>query len=309
MARAKSKAEPTSAKASPAGEKPPAKKRRGRPPKSQPSSTTAKKAPTNGRRKRRVGRPPKTQAAKATKKATAKSRKTSPKAATKKRVGRPPKTAAAKAKATRRTTTAKKRVGRPRKAVAADDGRRIPVSAATTRALAAASRASDALKRERGALADAVDASTAARMKARASGQKRDKTSAKKARQKVQRITEKVSVRRTAAREAKANVAKLKAQDLLNARMNNIEVRLRRAEEAATDRIAAKLERQTEKFRTATLERLDKVEARKSKKRTRKAESDRAALLRKYDATVQAADDALAPKERKKRRRRRARAS
>ena len=303
MARAKSKAETTAAETSPAGDKPPAKKRRGRPPKSQPSGTTAKKAPTNGRKKRRVGRPPKSQAAKTTAKS---SRKTSPKAATKKRVGRPPKTAAAKSKATRRTTTAKKRVGRPRKTVAADDGRRIPVSAATTRALAAASRASDALKKERGALADAVDASTAARMKARASGQKRDKTLAKKARQKVQRITEKVSVRRTAAREAKANVTKLKAQDQLNARMNNVEVRLRRAEEAATERIAAKLERQTEKFRAATLERLDKVEARKSKKRARKAESDRAALLRKYEATVQAADDGLVPKERKKRRRRRA---
>ncbi|MCY4015417.1 MAG: hypothetical protein OXG82_22230 [Gammaproteobacteria bacterium] len=308
MARAKSKAEPTSAKSSPTGDKPPAKKRRGRPPKSQPGSATAKKTPTNGRKKRRVGRPPKSQAAKATKKATAKSsRKTSPKAPTKKRVGRPPKTAAAKAKATRGTTTTRKRVGRPRKTVAADDGRRIPVSAATTRALAAASRASDALKRERGALADAVDASTAARVKARASGQKRDKTLAKKARQKVQRITEKVSVRRTAAREAKANVAKLKAQDLLNARMSNIEVRLRRAEDAATERIAAKLERQTEKFRAATLERLDKVEARKSKKRARKAESDRAALLRKFEATVRAADDALVPKERKKRRRRRTR--
>ncbi|MCY3811674.1 MAG: hypothetical protein OXH15_07765 [Gammaproteobacteria bacterium] len=309
MARAKSKAERTSAKTSPTGDKPPAKKRRGRPPKSQASSTVAKKTPTNGRRKRRVGRPPKSQAAKATK-ATAKStRKTSAKTATKKRVGRPPKTAAAKAKATRRTTTAKKRVGRPRKTVAADDGRRIPVSAATTRALAAASRASDALKKERGALADAVDASAAARTKARASGQKRDKTFAKKARQKVQRITEKVSVRRTAAREAKADVAKLKAQDLLDARMNNIEVRLRRAEEAATERIAAKLERQTEKFRAATLERLDKVEARKSKKRTRKAESDRAALRRKFQATVQAADDALMPKERKKRRRRRTRSA
>lgn len=307
MARAKSKAEPTSAKASLTGDEPPAKKRRGRPAKSQPSPTTAKKAPTNGRKKRRVGRPPKTQTAKATKKATAKSsRKTSPKAATKKRVGRPPKTTA-KAKATRGTATTKKRVGRPQKAVAADDGRRIPVSAVTTRALAAASRALDALKKERGALADAVDASTTARMKARASGQKRDKTSAKKARQKVQRITEKVSVRRNAAREAKANVAKLKAQDLLNARMNNIDVRLRRAEEAATERIAAKLERQTEKFRATTLEQLDKVEARKSKRRARKAESDRATLRRKFEATVQAADDALVPKERKKRRRRRAR--
>ena len=301
MARAKSKAESTSAEASPIGDKPPAKKRRGRPPKSQQVST-AKKTPTNGRKKRRVGRPPKSQAAKSSPKA-------SPKAATKKRIGRPPKTAAAKAKATRRTTTAKKRVGRPRKTVAADDGRRIPVSAATTRALAAASRASDALKKERGALADAVDASTAARTKARASGQRRDKTLAKKARQKVQRITEKVSVRRTAAREAKASVAKLKAQDLLNARMNNIEVRLQRAEQAATERVAAKLQKQTEKFRAATLERLDKVEARKSKKRARKAESDRAALRRKYEATVQAADDGLVPKERKKRRRRRARSA
>jgi len=298
MARAKSKAEPTSAQTSPTGDKPPAKKRRGRPPKNQPSSTAAKKRPANGRKKRRVGRPPKSQTAKATAKSGGKA---SPKAATKKRVGRPPKTAAAKAKATRQIT--------PRKTVSADDGRRIPVSAATTRALAAASRTSDALKKERGALADAVDASTAARMKARASGQKRDKTLAKKARQKVQRITEKVSVRRTAAREAKASVAKLKAQDLLNARMNNIEVRLRRAEEAATERIAAKLDRQTEKFRAATLEQLDKVEARKSKKRARKAESDRATLLRKYEATVQAADDSLLPKERKKRRRRRARSA
>ena len=93
-------------------------------------------------------------------------------------------------------------------------------------------------------------------MKARATGQKRDKTLAKKARQKVQRVTEKVSVRRTAAREAKANVAKLKAQDLLDARMNNIDVRLRRAEEAATMRIEAKLDRQTEKFRATTLEKL-----------------------------------------------------
>ena len=146
-------------------------------------------------------------------------------------------------------------------------------------------------------------------MKARATGQKRDKTLAKKARQKVQRVTEKVSVRRTAAREAKANVAKLKAQDLLDARMNNIEVRLRRAEEAATERIEAKLDRQTEKFRATTLDKLDKVEARKRKKRARKAESDRAALLRKFEATVQAADDALAPKERKKRRRRKARST
>ena len=308
MARAKLKAEPTSDKTSPTGDTPPAKKRRGRPPKSQPSSTAAKKTTTNGRKKRRVGRPAESQAAKATKQATAKSsRKTSAIAPTKKRVGRPPKTAAAKAKATGRTT--KKRVGRPRKIVALDDGRRIPVSAATARALATASRASDALKKERGALADAVDASTAARVKARASGQKRDKTLAKKARQRVQRITEKVSVRRTAAREAKANVAKRKAQDILDARMNNIEVRLRRAEEAATERIAAKLERQTEKFRTATLERLDKVEARKSKMRARKAESDRAALRRKFEATVQAADDALMPKERKKRRRRRVRSA
>lgn len=315
MARAKSKAEPNSAKTSPAADKPP-KKRRGRPPKSQAGSSatgstasgsTAKKTPTNGRKKRRVGRPPKSQSAKVAKQATAKSRKVSAK--TKKRVGRPPKTASAKAKASRTTVTAKKRVGRPRKTVAADDGRRIPVSAATARALTAVSRTSDALKKERAALADAVDASTAARVKARASGQKRDKTMAKKARQKVQRITEKVSVRRTAAREAKANVAKLKAQDLLDARMNNIEVRLRRAEEAATERIAAKLERQTEKFRAATLERLDKVEARKSKTRTRKAESDRAALLRKYEATVQAADETLVPKERKKRRRRRARSA
>lgn len=146
-------------------------------------------------------------------------------------------------------------------------------------------------------------------MKARATGQKRDKTLAKKARQKVQRVTEKVSVRRTAAREAKANVAKLKAQDLLNARMNNIDVRLRRAEEAATLRIEAKLDRQTEKFRATTLDKLGKVEARKKKKRARKAESDRAALQRKFEATVQAADDALAPKERKKRRRRKARST
>ena len=305
MARAKSKAGPTSAESSSAGDKPPAKKRRGRPPKSQPSSTTAKKAPTNGRKKRRVGRPPKSQRAKATAKSTP---KTSPKAA-KKRVGRPPKTASAKAKTTSRTPTAKKRVGRPRKTVAADDGRRIPVSTATTRALAAVSRASDALRKERAALADAVDASTAARTKARASGQKRDKTLAKKARQKVQRVSEKVAARRTTAREAKSNVAKLKAQDLLNARMNNIEVRLRRAEEAASERIAAKLERETERFRVATLDKLDKVEARKSKKRVRKAELDRAALLRKYEATVQTADDALAPKERKKRRRRKARSA
>ena len=298
MARAKSKAQPTSAKTSPTGDKPPAKKRRGRPPKAQPSSAAPKKAPTNGRKRRRVGRPPKSRTANATAKSGGKA---SPKAATKKRVGRPPKTAAAKAKAKRQTT--------PRKTVSADDGRRIPVSAATTRALVAAARTSDALKKERGALADAVDASTAARIKARGSGQKRDKTLAKKARQKVQRITEKVSVRRTAAREAKANVAKLMAQDLLKARMNNIEVRLRRAEETATERIAAKLDRQTEKFRAATLEQLDRVEARKSKKRARKAESDRATLLRKYEATVQAADDSLLPKERKKRRRRRARSA
>ena len=307
MARAKSKAKSTAAGASPADDTPTPKKRRGRPPKSETSGTVAKTTPTNGRRKRRVGRPPKSQAAK---KATAKStRKTSAKSATKKRVGRPPKTASAKAKVKRRGAAAKKRVGRPRKTVAPDDGRRIPVSTETTRALAAAARALDALKKERDALAAATDASTAARMAARTSGQKRDKTLARKARQKVQRITEKVSVRRTAARQAKANVAKLKAHDLLNARMNNIEVRLRRAEEAAAERIEAKLERQTEKFRAATLDKLDRVEARKTKKRVRKAESDRAALRRKYEATVQAADDALAPKERKQRRRRKARTS
>ena len=282
MARAKSEPKSTSATASPDGDTPTPKRRPGRPPKSETSGTADKKTPTNGRRKRRVGRPPKADAAKVAKKATGKSeRKTPATTVAKKRVGRPPKTASAKAKSTGSTAGDKKRVGRPRKAVGPDDGRRIPVSATTTRALAAATRAADALKKERNALASAVEASTTARMKARATGQKRDKTLAKKARQKVQRLSDKVAVRRAAAREAKANVTKLKAEDLLNARMNNIEVRLQRAEEAATATIEAKLERQTEKFRATTLDRLDKVEARKRKKRARKAESDRAALMRK----------------------------
>ena len=283
MARAKAKAETAASEA--AGSTPAPKKRRGRPPK---SSTTAKAAPagsrsSNGRKKRKVGRPPKADAA--------------PKTA-KKRVGRPPK---AKAE-----TTTKKRVGRPRKAVAEDDGRRVPVSTATTRAVAAADRAADALKKERTTLAQAIAASDAARTRARASGERRDKTLAKKARQKVQRITDKVVARRTTVRETKANVVKQKAQDLLNARLNNIDVRLRRAEEAATANIQSKVDRDTEKFRTAAHEKLAKAEARKSKARSRQAEEDRAALRSKYEATVQAADESLIPKQRKKRRRRRA---
>lgn len=279
MARAKAKA----AADDTVGATPAPKKRRGRPPKS--STAAAKATPTNGRKKRRVGRPPKAEAA-----------------ATKKRVGRPPKADAAK--------TTKKRVGRPRKAVAEDDGRRVPVSAATTRALAAAVRAADSLKTERAALAQAVEASDAARTQARASGERRDKTLAKKARQKVQRINDKVVARRTTVKETKANVVKHKAQDLLKARLNNIDVRLRRAEEEATATIESKVERETEKFRAATHEKLAKAAARKSKARNRQAEADRAVLHSKYEETVQAADESLIPKERKKRRKRRkARAS
>lgn len=279
MARAKAKA----AADDTVGATPAPKKRRGRPPKS--STAAAKATPTNGRKKRRVGRPPKAEAA-----------------ATKKRVGRPPKADAAK--------TTKKRVGRPRKVVAEDDGRRVPVSAATTRAVAAAVRAADALKTERAALAEAVEASDAARTQARASGERRDKTLAKKARQKVQRITDKVTVRRTTVKETKANVVRHKAQDLLKARLNNIDVRLRRAEEEATASIESKVERETEKFRAATHEKLAKAAARKSRALNRQAEADRAALHTKYEETVQAADESLIPKERKKRRKRRkARAS
>ena len=249
------------------------KKRRGRPPK----ASSAKAPPTNGRRKRRVGRPPKAET----------------QAAGKKRVGRPPKGEAASAGA------------RKRRPVAEDDGRRVPVSTATTRAIEAVARTADALKKERAALADAVDASDAARAKARSTGLKRDKTAAKKARQKVQRLNDKVATRRTAAREAKANVTRQKAEDLLKARLNNVDVRLQRAEEAANERIQAKLDRQTEKFRTAAEEKLNKAEARKAKVRERQADADREALQKKYEATIRDADESLIPKERKRRRRRR----
>ena len=304
MARAKSKTDAAV---------PATKKRRGRPPKAT-TTEAAKSVPTNGRKKR-VGRPPKAQSQKAsagngrkratvatTKKAKT-SAKTSAKAnakTTKKRVGRPP-----KAKA----DGAKRPVGRPRKSAPSDtDGRRIPVSVVTTRAQTAADRAGAALHKERQALAQAIDASDSARTKARSSGERRDKTAAKRARQKVQRITAKVTQHRSVAREAKAKVVELKAQDLLTARLKNIDARLRRAEELASTRIEAKVNRQTDKFRTATLNKLAKVEAKKAKVRSRKAETDRVALERKFSATIQTAQDALAPKPRKKRRRRKANA-
>ena len=177
------------------------------------------------------------------------------------------------------------------------------MAVATTRAQAAAARAVAALHKERQALAQAVDTSDGARTKARSSGERRDKTAAKKARQKVQRIAAKVAQHRSAAHEAKAKVVELKAQDLLTARLKNIDVRLQRAEALASARIAAKVDRQTEKFRTATLNKLAKVEAKKAKTRSGKAETDRAALQRKFSATIQTAQATLVPKPRKKRRR------
>ena len=318
MARAKSKTDAPVTKTKTADTAP--KKRRGRPPKAT-TAEAAKSVPTNGRKKR-VGRPPKAQSQKAAagngrKRATVAtttkaktsaktkskaSAKTSAKAnaATKKRVGRPPKAKAG---------SAKRPVGRPRKSAPSDtDGRRIPVSLVTTRAQAAAAKAIAVLHKERQALAQAIDASDSARTKARSSGERRDKTAAKRARQKVQRIAAKVAQHRSVAREVKAKVVELKAQDLLTARLKNIDVRLRRAEELASARIEAKVNRQTDKFRTATLNKLAKVEAKKAKMRSRKAETDRAALGKKFNATIQAAQDALAPKPRTKRRRRKANA-
>ena len=190
---------------------------------------------------------------------------------------------------------------------ASHDGRHIPVSVATKRAEAAAERAIEALRKERRLMADAVAASAAARNKARATREPHDKALAKKARQKAQRLDAKVAVKRTTARKARADLAKLKAHDLMEARLNNVDVRLRRARAAAAERIDEKLETQTAKFRDALREKLAKAEERRDRARKREAKADRAALRRNYAAAVRAADESIAPKERKPRRRARRR--
>ena len=222
-------------------------------------------------------------------------------AASKKRRGRSPKGAAAK------STTVAKKTGRPAKAkqtISETDGRRVPVAPATNRAVGAAEKVIANLKNERQALAAAQSAASDARDKARATGAKTDKTAAKKARVKVERVTARVAKARATVREAKARVVELKARDLLNARLNNVNVGLEQAEALASERITTKLERAVEKFRSTEHAKLVRAEGKKAKQRKLAAEQRIAKLHKDFDGKVQAAQESLQPKPRKKRKRR-----
>lgn len=240
--------------------------------------------------------------------------------APKKRRGRPPKAASAaapksatKAGATSATTGAgtgarkAKPGGRAPASQTAPkfDGRRIPTSPATTRAIGAAERAIKILKEERAALASAEGSADDARSKARETGSRTHKTAAKKARQKADRVSTRVAKQRSAVREAKARVVELKAKDRLNARLHNVEQRLQQQATAANDRVTNKLERATAKFRAAEEARLLRTERKKAKVREQGAEKRRAKLQREYTEKLEAAKNSLVPKPRKPRKRRR----
>ena len=153
-------------------------------------------------------------------------------------------------------------------------------------------------------MADAQAVANDAREKARATGAKTDKTALKKARTKVQRVSDRIVKSRASVRQAKARVVELKARDLLNARLNNVNVRLAQAEALADERVKTKLERAVEKFRGAEHAKLVRVEGKKAKQRKQVAEQQVAKLQKEYDERVQAAQESLQPKPRKKRARR-----
>ena len=224
-------------------------------------------------------------------------------AAPKKRRGRPPKAASTAAP----SKDAKAQSGRvpATQTPPKFDGRRIPTSPATARAIGAADRAIAVLKEERTALATAEDSADDARSKARATGNRTDKTAAKKARQKADRVSARVAKQRSAVREAKARVVELKAKDRLNARLHNIELQLQQQAAASSDRVANKLERATAKFRASEEARLMRTERKKAKVREQGAEKRRAKLRDEYAAKLEAAKDSLVPKPRKPRKRRR----
>ena len=220
----------------------------------------------------------------------------------KKRRGRPPKAATTDAKQSAKAPTkSAKAPAKKKKAVSDEDGRRVPVSPATNRAARAAETAIASLKKDRQTLADAQGAAAAARDKARASGARTDKTALKKARTKVQRVSDRVVKARATVRQAKARVVELKARDLLNARLNNVDVRLAQAETIANERIETKLERAVEKFRSAEHAKLSRVEGKKAKQRKLVAEQQVAKLQKEFDERVQAAQESVEPKPRKKR--------
>ena len=150
----------------------------------------------------------------------------------------------------------------------------------------------------------AQSTANAVRDKARQSGAKADKTAAKKARAKAQRISDRIVKTRATVRQAKARVVELKAHDLLNARLNNVNMRLAQAEALANERIETKLERAVEKFRSAEHSKLLRTEGKKAKVRKQVAERQVAKLHKEYDERVQAAQESLQPKPRKKRKRR-----
>ena len=219
----------------------------------------------------------------------------------KKRRGRPPKAATNAKESAKASTKSAKAPAKKKKAVSDEDGRRVPVSPATNRAARAAETAIASLKKDRQTLADAQGAAAAARDKARASGARTDKTALKKARAKVQRVSDRVVKARATVRQANARVVELKARDLLNARLNNVDVRLAQAEAIANERIETKLERAVEKFRSAEHAKLSRVEGKKAKQRKLDAEQQVAKLQKEYDERVQAAQESLEPKPRKKR--------
>ncbi len=231
-------------------------------------------------------------------------RKSSATDAPKKRRGRPPKAASAAGPSNGRKT-AKAKHTPAAQTPPKFDGRRIPTSPATTRAIGAAERAINILKEERTALASAEGSAGDARSKARATGSRADKTAAKKARQKADRVSARVVKQRSAVREAKARVVELKAKDRLNARLHNIEQQLQQQATAASDRVANKLERATAKFRATEEARLLRTERKKAKVREEGAEKRRAKLQKEYDEKVEAAQNSLVPKPRKQRKRRR----
>ena len=219
----------------------------------------------------------------------------------KKRRGRPPKAATTDAKQSAKAPTKSAKAPAKKKAVSEQDGRRVPVSPATNRAARAAETAIANLKKDRQTLADAQGAAAAARDKARASGARTDKTALKKARAKVQRVSDRVVKARATVRQANARVVELKARDLLNARLNNVDVRLAQAEAIANERIETKLERAVEKFRSAEHAKLSRVEGKKAKQRKLDAEQQVAKLQKEFDERVQAAQESVEPKPRKKR--------
>lgn len=232
-------------------------------------------------------------------------RKSSATDAPKKRRGRPPKAASAAAGPSNGRKTAKAKRPPAAQTPPKFDGRRIPTSPATTRAIGAAERAIKILKEERTALVSAEGSAGDARSKARTTGSRADKTAAKKARQKADRVSARVAKQRSAVREAKARVVELKAKDRLNARLHNIEQQLQQQATAASDRVSNKLERATAKFRATEEARLLRTERKKAKVREEGAEKRRAKLQKEYDEKVEAAQNSLVPKPRKQRKRRR----